>query len=109
MSGARDTISESLYIMYTPAEEFPASRNGGPGTTLRPRGASGANGAQHRGCQSDLRQIDRLGGVSFLPDGRPKQPPMPTRPAVSFDADIDFIEENESGPGVRRAGADPLD
>jgi hypothetical protein len=53
-------------------------------------------------------KIDRLGGVSFLPDGRPKQPPMPTRPAVSFDAGIDFIEEKESGPGVRRAGADPL-
>jgi antitoxin VapB len=30
-------------------------------------------------------EIDRLGGMSFLPDGRPEQPPMPMRPAVSFD------------------------
>jgi len=30
-------------------------------------------------------EIDRLGGASFLPEGRPEQPPMPSPTTVSFD------------------------
>ncbi len=30
-------------------------------------------------------EIDRLGGVDFLPEGRPEQPPMPPADDVSFD------------------------
>ncbi|MBM3532140.1 MAG: AbrB/MazE/SpoVT family DNA-binding domain-containing protein [Alphaproteobacteria bacterium] len=30
-------------------------------------------------------EIDRLGGIDFLPEGRPKQPPMPPSKDVSFD------------------------
>jgi antitoxin VapB len=30
-------------------------------------------------------EIDRLGGTSFLPEGRPEQPPMPSPATASFD------------------------
>jgi antitoxin VapB len=35
--------------------------------------------------QAIFAEIDRLGGMSFMPEGLPEQPPMPTGVAVSFD------------------------
>ena len=37
-----------------------------------------------KNVQAIFAEIDRLGGASFLPDGRPEQPPIPPQRAV-FD------------------------
>jgi len=38
-----------------------------------------------RDFQAIFKEIDRLGGAEFLPEGRPEQPPMPPGAAI-FDA-----------------------
>lgn len=38
-----------------------------------------------RDIRAIFAEIDRLGGIDFLPEGRPEQPPMPPPKDVSFD------------------------
>ena len=38
-----------------------------------------------RDIRAIFAEIDRLGGIDFLPEGRPEQPPMPPSKDVSFD------------------------
>lgn len=38
-----------------------------------------------RDIHAIFAEIDRLGGIDFLPEGRPEQPPMPPSKDVSFD------------------------
>lgn len=38
-----------------------------------------------RDIRAIFAEIDRLGGIDFLPKGRPEQPPMPPPKDVSFD------------------------
>jgi antitoxin VapB len=53
-------------------------RRFGAGVLLEPMQTDGDD------IRAIFAEIDRLGGLDFLPEGRPEQPPMPPAPA-EFD------------------------